>query len=113
MESLVKWFIAATFVIWIAFDVWLGTHGGPTESMVLRDIGLKYTSFPFLMGFLCGHWFWPRQKQFLTGWMWALPILLGLLAWDIFWPSDSWIRFPAIWLALGFPAGSFLWGQRR
>ncbi len=113
MASLVKWFIAGTFAVWIAFDVWLAMHGGPTESAVLRDIGMRYTFLPFLMGFLCGHWFWPRKKLFLSGWMWAIPIFVGLLAWDIFWPSDTWLRFPALWLAIGFPSGSFLWGQNR
>lgn len=113
MKSLVKWFIAGNFVVWILFDVWLAVNGGPTESMVLREIGLRYTFFPFLLGFIAGHWWWPREKPWANGWMWALPFLAALIAWDIFWPSDHWTRFPAIWAAIGFPTGSFLWGQSK
>ena len=112
MKTLVKWFIAGTFIVWIGFDVYLTQNGGPTESQVLREIGMRYTFFPFLIGFLSGHWFVTVKKPWASGWMYALPIILGLIAWDVFAPSDTWLRYPGIWLCLGIPSGALLWGQK-
>lgn len=108
-------FVGLTFAVWIGFDIYLAKMGYATESMILRDWAKHCTFFAFLMGFLCGHWFMPRRVLWASGWMYALPILGILGIWDIVWAiwvkTFPWYRYSLIWLLLGIPSGSFLWGQ--
>jgi len=118
LKTLVRAFIVGTFVTWIGFDVWLSQNSGPTESMVLAEWGRVSMFFPFLIGFLCGHWFAPLKKPWPSGWMLGIPIFLALIVWDVITyntvgVTDVWYRYPGLWCAIGIPAGSLLWGQRR
>jgi hypothetical protein len=113
---LITIFIILTFAIWISLDVWLNANGGPTESQVLRDWGMAMTFFPHLVGFLMGHWFFPRRTTLSFGWMIAIPIWAVLISWDIWWDIHHpgvtpWYRFPGIWAMIGAVCGSILWGQ--
>ena len=55
-------FIAGTFVIWIAFDVWIGLKKGSQEtiSVVSLNFAKKYPIFPFIVGVIMGHLYWPQ-----------------------------------------------------
>lgn len=116
MKLLVRSFIILTFVIWIAFDVWLTQHGGPTESQVLTEWAKMSTFLPFLVGFLGGHWFFTVKRPWKQGWMWALPIMIALVLFDVAWGiwgiGYPWFRWPGFYLGLGVPAGALLWGQQ-
>lgn len=89
--------------------------GEPTESMVLRDWAWKANTLPFVWGLLCGHWFAPRQHIAHSGWMYSLPIILAMIIYDVFYNkfdgSKRWFRWGIIWVIIGIPIGSWLWGQ--
>lgn len=108
--------ILGTFAVWIAWDVYLASKGAATESMTLRQWGEHCTFFPHLIGFLCGHWFFPHDHLWRSGWMWGLGVwgLLGLydIAWAI-WGNGGmpWYRYSGLWLLVGIACGTFLWGQ--
>lgn len=116
-RPLVAAFIALTFLIWIGFDVWLVVNGGPTESMVILDMGMRSTLLPFVVGVLAGHWFVPHEKTWENGWVWLLVIFGGLALWDVTWAMSglgtTWYRYPGVWLSLGVPSGALLFGQRE
>lgn len=108
--------VIAVIVILLAYDVVALKIGQPTESMVLRDWGWEFSALPFTAGFLTGHWFFPRQTFFVSGWMYALPILVALIIFDLVWKykaqsRKSWFRYPGMYFLLGIPAGMYLWGQ--
>lgn len=56
-------FIGATFVLWIAFDIWIGLTRGAsaTISEVVYNFSKKYPIFPFIVGIIMGHLFWTQQ----------------------------------------------------
>ena len=113
--NLTEYIVIATIVILLTYDVIAVKIGEPTESMVLRDWAMDFTALPFTAGFLVGHWFFPRQTFFVSGWMYALPILISLLIFDIVWKAKKlprhWSRYPGWYFILGVPAGMYLWGQ--
>lgn len=107
--------IVATFTVWIWWDVYLAKNGGPTESMIVRDWGKVSTFFPHLMGFLIGHWFFPRQSQWQSGWMWGLCFWGVLIAWDVAWNlwvgTYPWYRYEGFWVLVGIVSGTLFWCQ--
>jgi hypothetical protein len=107
--------IGATMALWIWWDVFLAMNGGPTESMIMRDWGKVSTFWPHLWGFLIGHWFFPRQSQWKSGWMWGLAFWGVLLAWDILWAqfvgTRPWYRYEGFWVLVGILSGMYFWGQ--
>lgn len=115
MTTITKWLIAGTFIVWILWDVVLAKNNSPTESMVITQFARTHTILPYLIGFICGHWFWTRKTTWKSGWMWALPVFLGLIVWDYFWNKSGgevvWFRHPVLWLPIGIVSGSYLWGQ--
>jgi hypothetical protein len=108
--------LAATIVGLIAYDVFAGVKGLPTESNTLRDWSENWTVLAYAAGFLLGHWFGPRQGVGTSVWYNAMPVLFGLLAGDILWQfvghgAHPWWRY-SLWYALaGIPCGMYLWGQ--
>lgn len=117
---LVSAFIVGTFVIWILFDIWLGANSGPTESQVLREWGKRTIFFPWLIGFLSGHWFFGMKEPYFTAWIYGIGLWGALIAWDIYWwkvrksePYFPWYRYPGVWFLVGLPSGMILWGQRN
>lgn len=108
--------IVGTFLGWIGWDVYLAMHGAATESMILARWASHTIFLPHLIGFLCGHWFFPRSHLWTSGWMWALPIWALLGVWDVvyayhptYWQQLA--RFPLWWVLIGIATGSYLWGQ--
>lgn len=109
--------IAGTFVGWIAWDVYVATHHAKTESQLLMEWASKSVVLPHLVGFLCGHWFFPRRNMWTSGWMWGLVIWGVLGVWDVVYylyptPLQTILRFPLWWVLIGIPTGSYFWGQR-
>lgn len=117
LRLLVGAFIISTFVVWLAFDAWLGPNGGPTESQVLAYWSQHLTSFSFLMGSLFGHWFLGRRSANYSSWFYPFIGIVSLTAWDIYFLNthgftEPWYRSNWIWLGLGLPAGSIFWPQQ-
>lgn len=119
-KNLVAGIILGTFVLWIAADIWLGPNGGPTESQLLAHWGRVSAFFPFLIGFLMGHWFYGRRNVNYSAWGYGLGLWVLLGLWDCYWWGFSthevlypWFRWSGIWVTAGIPAGSYLWGQRN
>lgn len=111
-----EWFVVGTGIIWLAYDVYVVKVGKSTESQVIRDWGQRWTYFPFVGGFLCGHWWFNDLCVGPSGWMFALPMIVALAIWDIAvhvkgLPTKVWYRYPGLWIGLGIPVGAFLWGQ--
>lgn len=111
-SKLVLGFIIATFVIWLAFDAWLGPNGGPTESQVLAYLGRISVTIPWIFGVLCGHWFLNRRGAHYN-WAWyGLPLLIALLFFDAYWAMAGygrvWYRWGGFYLLFGLPCGSYL-----
>jgi len=63
MKELVKWFILATGIIWLAFDIWLDAKGGPTISRVVMDATQNY-GVPIIAGtfYTLGHLTWSQKR---------------------------------------------------
>ena len=61
------WFVLALIVVIAIYDIWVMSVGGKEASIsqVLIDYAYEYPSFPFAMGFVCGHIFWrmPERKR--------------------------------------------------
>lgn len=115
LNTWTKILIGGTFVVWIAWDVYVALNGAATESMILRDGAKRWNILPFIVGFLGAHWFLPKKKPSISGWMWALPIMTGLFVTDFIFffggYGNPWWRYPGLWFALGIPAGFYLWPQ--
>jgi len=114
---LVAGFIITTFVLWLVFDAWLGPNGGPTESQVLAFWVRHLTSFSFLMGALCGHWFLGRKSAQYALWPWPFGAILLLTLWDIYFIRhfgyvEPAYRSPWIWFLGALPVGSIFWPQQ-
>lgn len=114
-SKLVLWFIIGTFVVWLAFDAWLGPNGGPTESQTLAYLGKVSTSVPYLIGALSGHWFFNRVRANYRIWWVGFVILGVLIAFDATWAMAGlgrvWFRWAGIWFLVGIPCGSYFWPQ--
>ena len=59
MITSTAWFIIATTLIWIGYDIWLYATDQETISDVIFGWGQNIGGIIFAVGFLCGHWFWP------------------------------------------------------
>ena len=108
--------ILSTFVAWIVYDLYCGRLSQPTLSMVLRDWGAKWNFFAALIGFLVGHWFFPREHVDISGWGWTLPVMASIFIFDLLWHRFGklhrpWFRYSGLWFLIGIPVGTFLWGQ--
>lgn len=56
--------IIASFVIWIAWDIYAYFFGtDSTLSVVVTDWSHYTPMWPFLFGVLMGHWFWPAKRS--------------------------------------------------
>jgi peptidoglycan/LPS O-acetylase OafA/YrhL len=116
-KFLIAFLIIGTVFIWLVVDAWVGSNGGPTESQVIAYWGRHLTFWSFLIGALCGHWFFGRRSADYALWFWPFIAIGLLLAWDIwFIRTHGWIevgyRSPWICFAVGLPAGSLFWPQR-
>lgn len=112
-----QWFVIAVFVAVIFYTAVAQKMGQPTVSMTLRDGGWRINTIPFIFGLLVGHWFFPRQSTWVSGWGYAIPALLALVIYDVLWnwkkgAERRWFRFPGWWFLLGLPVGIWLWAQR-
>lgn len=114
-KKITTWLIIGTIVIWGLWDlvaVWT-PKPNDTESEILLHVFQSHPSLVYVFGLLCGHWTWPKQKQFeyyemLVGWGLGAIIFAGS---HIF----TWLHqvpIALIFLA-GYVAGHFLWGQSR
>jgi hypothetical protein len=56
--SVVAIVIIAVFFGLVAYDVYLYAKKKPTLSDVIHQWGWYKPWIPFIVGFLCGHWFW-------------------------------------------------------
>ena len=110
-----KLVIALTIICWIIYDVIAGPSGQPTESQQIREWGWQWTVFSFTIGFIVGHWLFPRREVDVSGWMWIIPIWVCLLTFDIVWLKLGlpriWFRYPGLYVLAGIPAGMYIWGQ--
>ncbi len=110
-----KIIIAGTFVVWIVWDVVLTQNNEWTLSKELTTFAKAHTVFPYLIGFICGHWFLSSKTPWKSGWMWAIPTFLGLILWDYLHVklelTENIFRFPGLMLLFGLLAGATLWGQ--
>ena len=64
-KKLTKSFIGATILVIVAFDVYV-FQGGGTESTIswtMVEWSYKYPIFPFSMGVIMGHLFWPQYEE--------------------------------------------------
>lgn len=50
--------ILITAIVWIVVDVFLYVKNLETISSRMRSWGKDIMGIVFLLGFLCGHWFW-------------------------------------------------------
>jgi len=62
------WALIGIAVFLIGFDLWIAHERAKgtwmaTESQVLLDWALEHPVVPFVMGVLCGHWFWPQASK--------------------------------------------------
>jgi hypothetical protein len=112
--------IAGTGVIWIAWDVYLGAVGAPTESMWIAAWTRQANSLALFLGALVGHWaaqwFWKSAPHY-GWWPVAAGILLAAVGWDVLCAAGllgppEWARYPGIWLAAGLPVGHVFWPQK-
>lgn len=116
--------IIGTIVIWLIWDVLVAVApGADTESQMLRNWGAYTMAFPYAIGMLLGHWWWPwrgTSTSYAATWRVIVNFsIIGLLiAWDIVnwklgFPSFmEAIRHSEYWALAGFPMGHFFWGQR-
>ncbi len=106
--------LLSTVVVIIAWDVFLASKSATTESQMITHVAWRYSSIPFAMGILVGHWLFTHYLS-TPGAIW--PVLAAttgaVLAWDLLRGNDrSWTRYPGIWFAVGVPIGAFFWGQK-
>lgn len=112
MNLLGKLTIIFTFVLWIVVDILLTQQHAPTLSAEITQYAKTHTILPYLIGFICGHWFITAKRPWVFGWMWSIPIFVGLIVWDLFASSVVvWYRHPTIWFPIGVVLGYFLWSQ--
>lgn len=113
-KLITKWLIAATFVIWIGWDVYasVGFEAGATESEVVKRYSYKQPWFTFAMGILMAHFFINRNVR-LQWWrpLLLMPLSIGLiaLAHHVF----GWIgpANPAYYFLPGLAWGAYVWPQ--
>lgn len=58
-------FIVVSALIAIGYDVWVYSHAGTegTISYWIYDMSHDHPSIPFVMGYICGHFFWQMKKK--------------------------------------------------
>ncbi len=106
--------LLSTVVVLIAWDVFLASKSATTESQMITNIAWHYSSIPFMMGVLIGHWLFTHYMGTPASlWPYMAASVGAVLAWDLLRPNDkSWVRYPGIWFAVGVPVGAFFWGQK-
>jgi hypothetical protein len=116
--------IIGTILVWILWDVLVAVApGADTESQMLRNWGAYSMAFPYTIGMLLGHWWWPwrgASQSYKKTWRVVVnfSIIGALITWDIvnwrmgFPASVAPIRHSEYWAALGYPMGHFFWGQK-
>lgn len=111
-----KWVLWIVALVLLAYDGIVGKISQPSESTVMREWGWKYNYFPFLMGVLIAHWFFPRQTWINPIVGKTIPFILLVMAWDLYWNkfhgSHEWFRYPGLWVILGFPIGFLFWAAQ-
>lgn len=108
--------MAASVVLWLAWDAFLGSKGLETESKLIEAAAHVSVAFPFVVGFWMGHLFANRSLVVTSSWVRGLPFFATLVIFDLVWyfvtkSQMTWFRYPALWLIAGIPIGSILWGQ--
>lgn len=58
MPTLTGWFIIATAILWLAFEIYVIAAKKETISSAMYRFAKQNPSFPFIIGYLFGHWFW-------------------------------------------------------
>ncbi len=110
----------ALLLMWEAVALILRAQGHRvgTISMVARDQGWNAVVIPYLWGGMASHWWFPATRAggaatSVAYWL----IAVGLLAWDVSrWGAPAsglmlWLRFPFMWLVVGFVAAGLLFAQ--
>ena len=107
--------IIATFVIWIAWDVYLGARGIKTESMWLAEWSRRWSIIPFFLGALVAHWCNQSSTPNYELWPWLVVSLSVVLFYDVskfWWEPPVFMKYPGLWLIVGIPTGSLFFPQR-
>ena len=52
------WIMLGTAIVWLVWDVYLYIADKQTISEKMYKASKVSTIVPFIMGVLCGHWFW-------------------------------------------------------
>ena len=52
------WIIIGTALVWAGWDIYLYVTNQETISVKLNRWGKHVMAIVFLVGFLCGHWWW-------------------------------------------------------
>jgi hypothetical protein len=55
------WFIIITALVWLAYDVAMYLAEKETISEVITRASYYSPMVPFIVGLLCGHWFWTSE----------------------------------------------------
>ena len=57
--------VLATFAVWIIWDIYAILTEGvrATLSVVITDFSYYSPAWPLIIGFLCGHWFFPPSRR--------------------------------------------------
>jgi len=102
----------------ILYDVLLSVKHESTESQVITTYAWRYSSIPFILGILIGHWLFTHESQWnMNVWPLAAVAMGAVIAWDISKlnksTDHSWTRYPGLWFAIGIPVGALLWSQRH
>lgn len=65
MTSTTTWIMIITALVWIVWDIYLYVKKDKdarikTISIIITEFAWYSPMLPFIIGLLCGHWFWPQ-----------------------------------------------------
>jgi len=63
-QWLTRLIVLGTPIIWIIYDLWTYYYNGnaSTESATIFRYSVHFPGFVFLIGVLCGHWFFQMRE---------------------------------------------------
>ncbi len=117
-ERLTTAILVSAVAVVVAWDLVLVLRGGPTESRMIADLSVRWTTLPLSVGILAGHWFWHASAANRP---YLLAVVVGaFLAWDFSLllrggtPAgiEADLRNPVLPLLTGIAVGRLLWAQR-
>jgi hypothetical protein len=56
--TITGWFIIATALFWLLFEIYVLYYKKQTISNAMYDFAKQQPIIPFIVGLLCGHWWW-------------------------------------------------------